>query len=112
MTASHAAEPILTVLRTAGMGHEDPFRLRRLNARCPFSYRTFVGTHGNGRDALQAAIHWTFGRVARLAAKGAPGQLTKQASLSLAESPGSSAASASSQSRKRPIFATFAIALG
>ena len=42
----------------------------------------------DGSVAPEAAIHWTFGRVARVAAKGAPGQLTKQASLSLAESPG------------------------
>jgi hypothetical protein len=31
-----------------GMGHFDPFLLRRLNGRCPFSQPTSAGASGNG----------------------------------------------------------------
>jgi hypothetical protein len=31
--------------------YKDLFPVHRPNACCPFSERTFTGTHGNGRDA-------------------------------------------------------------
>ena len=37
-------------------GHEDAFLRPRLNARCPFGYGTFAGTHGNGREAPKAVV--------------------------------------------------------
>jgi hypothetical protein len=33
------------------MGHEELFLLRKLNGRYRFSYGTFAGAHGNGREA-------------------------------------------------------------
>ena len=32
-------------------GHFDPFPTPRLNGRCRFGQATFIGTHGNERDA-------------------------------------------------------------
>ena len=43
------------MLRTANMGHFDPFPLPRLNGRCPFSYPTFAGTRGNDGNAPKPA---------------------------------------------------------
>jgi hypothetical protein len=45
--------PLLSFLarQMTGSGHEDLFLPHRLNVRCPFSHRTFAGTHSNGRDA-------------------------------------------------------------
>ena len=40
----------------AAMGHFDPFPPRRLNGRCPFSQPTFIGTHGDERDAPITAV--------------------------------------------------------
>ena len=34
---STRVRPSISTRATAGMGHEDPFPLHRLNARCPFS---------------------------------------------------------------------------
>jgi hypothetical protein len=44
------------VLRTAGMGHEDQFPLRRLTARSVIRKRTVAATRGNGRDAPKTAV--------------------------------------------------------
>src|SRR5690348_10355769 len=41
----------------AASGHEERFPPPRLNGRCRFGQATFIGTHGNERDAPIAAIH-------------------------------------------------------
>ena len=35
------------------MGHDERFPPPRLNGRCRFDQATFIGTHGNERDAPQ-----------------------------------------------------------
>ena len=37
-------------------GHEERFRPPRLDGRCRFGQATFIGTHGNERDAPKAAV--------------------------------------------------------
>ena len=56
MTASHQLSRSRRVLRTAGMGREDPFPRPGPSGRCRFSQTTFAGTHCNERDAPTAAI--------------------------------------------------------
>ena len=44
------------VLRTAGMGHEEPFPPPMLRGRCGFGYRAFAAASGNGKVASIPAV--------------------------------------------------------
>ena len=50
-SANHAHEPIGVSRRVTAKGHQDSFLRPKPSARYRFSQETFVGTHGNGRDA-------------------------------------------------------------
>src|SRR5262249_22779542 len=45
--------------RSIHLGHEERFPPPRRNGRCRFGQATFIGTHGNERDAPKPARRWT-----------------------------------------------------
>jgi len=57
--ARHQLSRSRQVLRTAGMGHEDPFPRPGPNGRCRFGQEIIAGTHCNGRNAPYAVISET-----------------------------------------------------
>ena len=74
------------VLRTAGVGHFDPFPPPRLNGRCPFSEPTSAGASGNGNDApilLKNSLSAMFDFLGGLWARHSKNQLGDPANLSI-----------------------------
>src|SRR6516164_3176227 len=47
MPAIHPTEPIATLLRTAGVGHEEQYPRPSLSGRCRFGEATFAGAVAN-----------------------------------------------------------------
>ena len=56
MPAIHPTEPIATLLRTAGVGHEEQYPRPRLSGRCRFGEATFAGAVANQKDAPTPAV--------------------------------------------------------